>query len=57
VLIAFAAAAWSDAYQARPVRLVVPEPARSTPEEFRRFFLAEIKRYAEIVRDAKIQSE
>ena len=33
------------------------EPAASTPEEFRRFFLAEIKRYAEIVRDAKIQSE
>jgi tripartite-type tricarboxylate transporter receptor subunit TctC len=33
------------------------EPAGSTPEEFRRFFVAEIKRYAKIVRDAKIQSE
>ena len=33
------------------------EPSGSTPEEFRRFFLAEMKRYADIVRDAKIEAE
>jgi tripartite-type tricarboxylate transporter receptor subunit TctC len=33
------------------------EPAGSAPDEFRRFFVAEIKRYAETVRDAKIRPE
>ena len=33
------------------------EPVGSTPEEFRKFFLGEMNRYAEIVREAKIQPE
>jgi len=33
------------------------DPVGSTPEEFQKFFLSEIKRYADIVRDAKIQPE
>ncbi len=33
------------------------EPVGSTPEEFRKFFLGEMKRYADIVRDARIQPE
>ena len=33
------------------------DPVGSTPEEFRQFFLGEMKRYADIVRDAKIQPE
>lgn len=33
------------------------DPVGSTPEEFRKFFLGEMKRYADIVQDAKIQSE
>jgi tripartite-type tricarboxylate transporter receptor subunit TctC len=33
------------------------DPVGSTPEEFRNFFHAEMKRYADIVRDAKIQPE
>jgi tripartite-type tricarboxylate transporter receptor subunit TctC len=33
------------------------DPVGSTPEEFRKFFLGEMKRYADIVRDAKIQQE
>jgi tripartite-type tricarboxylate transporter receptor subunit TctC len=33
------------------------DPVGSTPEEFRKFFLGEMKRYADIVRDAKIQPE
>jgi tripartite-type tricarboxylate transporter receptor subunit TctC len=33
------------------------DPVGSTPEEFRKFFLGEMKRYSDIVRDAKIQQE
>lgn len=33
------------------------EPVGSTPEEFSRFFAGEMRRYADIVRDAKIQPE
>ena len=33
------------------------EPVGSTPDDFRKFFHAEMKRYADIVRDAKIQPE
>jgi tripartite-type tricarboxylate transporter receptor subunit TctC len=33
------------------------EPVGSAPQEFRQFFQSEMKRYAQIVRDAKIQAE
>ena len=33
------------------------DPVGSTPEEFKKFFLGEMKRYADIVREAKIQPE
>jgi tripartite-type tricarboxylate transporter receptor subunit TctC len=33
------------------------DPVGSTPEEFRSFFHGEMKRYADIVREAKIQPE